>query len=236
MALQPVAYRDQRRLEHAIRCGRPCLASMQNRDGGWAAFDRDNDCEVLTHVPFADHNAMIDPSTADVTARVLEYLGRCGWTASHPIVKRALAFLQNEQTPEGAWYGRWGVNYVYGTSGVLRAMATLGLGREQRCRRAASWLRTVQNADGGWGESCASYDDPSLKGRGESTPSQTAWGLLGLLAAGDVSDPAVTRAVRYLLERQQVEAPGTKSTSQGRAFRASSTSNITCTGIVFRSM
>src|SRR5213076_1265690 len=155
---------------------------------------------------------------------VLEFLGRSGWTGSHPVVKRALDFLDRDQTPEGAWYGRWGVNYIYGTSGVLRAMATLGLGREQRCRRAASWLRAVQNADGGWGESCASYDDPSLKGKGESTPSQTAWGLLGLVRSSICSSA------------KGLTAPGTRSILQGRAFHASSTSNITCTGIVFRSM
>jgi squalene-hopene/tetraprenyl-beta-curcumene cyclase len=218
MALQRVAYPDQRRLQHAIHRGRQWTVSMQNRDGGWGAFDRDNDCAVLTHVPFADHNAMIDPSTADVTARVLECLGRCGWTASHPIVKRALAFLQHDQTPEGAWYGRWGVNYIYGTSGVLRAMETLGLGKENWCRRAASWLRAAQNPDGGWGESCASYDDPSLKGKGESTASQTAWGLIGLMAAGDQLESSATRAVDYLLEQQRRDGYWREANFTGTGF------------------
>ena len=218
MALERVAYCDQRRLEHAIRRGRQWKVSMQNRDGGWGAFDRDNDCEVLTHVPFADHNAMIDPSTADVTARVLEYLGTCGWTASHPIVKRALAFLQKEQTPEGAWYGRWGVNYVYGTSGVLRALEKLGLAKEDWCRRAASWLRAAQNPDGGWGETCASYDDPSLKGQGESTASQTAWGLIGLMAAGDQLDSSATRAVDYLLGQQRHDGSWREANFTGTGF------------------
>jgi squalene-hopene/tetraprenyl-beta-curcumene cyclase len=218
LALEGAAYPDRRRLEGAIRRGLEWAVSMQNRDGGWGAFDRDNDCAALTHVPFADHNAMIDPSTADVTARVLEFLGKRGWPASHPIVKRARAFIERDQTPEGAWYGRWGVNYVYGTSGVLRAMKALGLGAESACRRGASWLRAVQNADGGWGESCASYDDPSLKGQGESTPSQTAWGLLGLLAAGEVSESSVTRAVQYLLERQQGDGSWSEANFTGTGF------------------
>ncbi len=218
LALQRAACPDRRRLDNAMRRSTNWIVGMQNRDGGWGAFDRDNDCAALTHVPFADHNAMIDPSTADVTARVLEFLGTSGWNGSHPVVKRALDFLDRDQTPEGAWYGRWGVNYIYGTSGVLRAMATLGLGREQRCRRAASWLQAVQNADGGWGESCASYDDPSLKGRGESTPSQTAWGLLGLLAVGDAPDPSATRAVRYLLERQQLDGSWNEEHFTGTGF------------------
>src|ERR1700726_4603606 len=118
---------------------------MQNRDGGWGAFDKDNDRRFLTQIPFADHNAMIDPSSADVTARVLECLGRNGWSATHPVVQRAVAYLQREQTPEGAWYGRWGVNYVYGTSGVLRALEKVGLTSEPACQRAAGWLRSVQN-------------------------------------------------------------------------------------------
>ena len=218
IALQRVGHSDSGRLQQAISRGTEWLVSMQNHDGGWGAFDRDNDYGLLTHVPFADHNAMIDPSTADVTARVLEWLGRSGWAASHPIVKRALGFLQREQTPEGAWYGRWGVNYVYGTSGVLRAMETLGLGGESWCRAGASWLRAVQNPDGGWGESCASYDDPSLKGKGESTASQTAWALIGLLAAGDPSEPSVTRAVEYLLEHQEADGSWSETKFTGTGF------------------
>ncbi|TAM82583.1 MAG: squalene--hopene cyclase [Acidobacteria bacterium] len=205
MALQRVAYPDKVRLEHALRRSFRWLVSMQNRDGGWGAFDRNNDCSVLTRVPFADHNAMIDPSTADVTARVLECIARLGWPASHPAVQSGLSYLRKEQTAEGAWYGRWGVNYVYGTSGVLRMLEAFGLGRIQEAQRGADWLCAVQNRDGGFGESCASYDDPSLKGRGASTPSQTAWGLIGLLATRNVDDPAVIRSVQYLLEEQTEE-------------------------------
>ena len=126
MALQRVDYPDKPRMEAAIRRGLVWLLSMQNRDGGWGAFDRDNDRTFLTQIPFADHNAMIDPSTADVTARVLECLGRFGWKASHPVVQRALRFLLQDQTEDGSWYGRWGVNYIYGTGGVLRALENFG--------------------------------------------------------------------------------------------------------------
>jgi squalene-hopene/tetraprenyl-beta-curcumene cyclase len=218
MALEGAAYADRQLLENVISRGRKWLLGMQNRDGGWGAFDRDNDCAALTSVPFADHNAMIDPSTADVTARVLECLGRSGWAASRSAVKNGVAFLKRDQTAEGAWYGRWGVNYVYGTSGVLRAMETLGLATEDWCRRGAAWLCAVQNPDGGWGESCASYDDPTLKGQGESTPSQTAWGLIGLLAAADPSEPSVARAVHYLLERQEPDGSWSEANFTGTGF------------------
>jgi squalene-hopene/tetraprenyl-beta-curcumene cyclase len=218
MALQRVAYPDPARLEQAVRCGTAWVLSMQNRDGGWGAFDRDNDSTILTRVPFADHNAMIDPSTGDLTARVLEYLGRLGWPASHPVIQRAVRFLERDQTREGAWYGRWGVNYLYGTSGALRALESVNLQKEPASRRAAAWLRAVQNPDGGFGETCASYDDPELKGRGPSTPSQTAWGLIGLLAAGEISEPAVRQAVGYLLEQQRENGAWAESAFTGAGF------------------
>ena len=178
---------------------------MQNRDGGWGAFDKNNDRHVLTEIPFADHNAMIDPSSADVTARVLECLGRNGWSSTHPAVKRGVDYLTQDQTAEGPWYGRWGVNYVYGTSGVLRALETIALSAREYCQRAVAWLRAVQNEDGGFGESIASYYDPKLKGQGSSTPSQTAWGLIGLLAATEEHDPAVEKAVQHLLRQQNAD-------------------------------
>src|SRR5262249_43619392 len=149
-----------------------------------------------------DHNAMIDPSSPDVTARVLECFGRFGWSATEPAVARGIAYLQREQTPEGAWYGRWGVNYIYGTSGVLRAAEALGIERCDWCRRGAAWLAGTQNGDGGFGETCDSYDDPGQKGRGPSTPSQTAWALIGLLAAGPSDVQTVARAVRRLISTQ----------------------------------
>jgi squalene-hopene/tetraprenyl-beta-curcumene cyclase len=218
MALQRVDHPNRRRLEHAMRRGLAWLVSMQNRDGGWGAFDHNNDCRVFTQVPFADHNAMIDPSTADVTARVLECLGRFGWPATHPAIQRAVAFLLKDQTADGSWYGRWGVNYVYGTSGVLRSLETVSLAAREYCQRAVAWLRQVQNADGGFGESIASYYDASLKGRGRSTPSQTAWGLIGLLAASELSDPAIGRAVAHLVEQQKADGSWDEQEFTGTGF------------------
>jgi squalene-hopene/tetraprenyl-beta-curcumene cyclase len=218
MALERAADAKSASVKEALRLGLEWMLGMQNSDGGWGAFDRDNDSKFLCRIPFADHNAMIDPSTADLTARALECLGKYGWSASHPRIKRAVEFIQRDQTPEGAWYGRWGANYIYGTSGVLRAMEALGLHHEPYCQRAAAWLRSTQNLDGGWGETCASYDDPSQMGKGESTPSQTAWGLVGLLAVGDINDPAVTRAVRYLVDRQLPDGSWAEEAFTGTGF------------------
>jgi squalene-hopene/tetraprenyl-beta-curcumene cyclase len=218
MALQRVAHPDRARLEQALRRGTMWILSMQNRDGGWGAFDHNNDSAFLTRVPFADHNAMIDPSTEDVTGRVLEYLGRMQWPASDPRVQHAIRFLQRGQTAEGPWYGRWGVNYLYGTSGALRALEWFGLAKEPACQRAVAWLRSVQNADGGFGESCSSYDDPELMACGASTPSQTAWALIGLLAAGDVSESSVKQAVGYLLSEQRPNGTWMESVFTGTGF------------------
>ncbi len=218
MALQDVAHAEPECYAQAARRGLAWLLSMQNRDGGWGAFDRDNDHVLLTQIPFADHNAMIDPSSADVTARSIECLGKFGWTATDPAIRRAVLYLEREQTEEGAWYGRWGSNYVYGTSGVLRAAETLGLAESKESRRGAEWLRSVQNEDGGFGETCASYDDPSLKGKGESTPSQTAWGLIGLLATESPDDPAVQRAVTWLVEHQNDDGSWDEDAFTGTGF------------------
>jgi squalene-hopene/tetraprenyl-beta-curcumene cyclase len=218
LALQRVDYPDRERMKIAIHRGIQWLLSMQNRDGGWGAFDRDNDKHFLTNIPFADHNAMIDPATADVTARVMECLARLGWPGDHPAMQRGEAFLKRDQSTEGAWYGRWGVNYIYGTGGVLRALDAAGLVARDYARRAAAWLRSVQNADGGYGETCASYTDESLKGKGPSTPSQTAWALIGLLAAGDQHEPCVGRALNFLLNRQNTDGSWDEDEFTGTGF------------------
>jgi squalene-hopene/tetraprenyl-beta-curcumene cyclase len=218
MALQRVKFPEPKRMEAAVRRGIQWLLSMQNRDGGWGAFDRDNNKAFLCNIPFADHNAMIDPSTADVTARVLECLGRFGWPAEHPAVQRGLRFLLQDQCEDGSWFGRWGVNYVYGTSGVLRALETASLTAKEYCQRAVSWLRTVQKADGSFGESLRSYHEPATKGQGDSTASQTAWGLIGLLAGSDTSDPAIQKAAAYLIEQQNSDGSWSEDEFTGTGF------------------
>ena len=218
MALQRVRYPDPQRMEGAVRRGIQWLLSMQNRDGGWGAFDRDNDRKILCNIPFADHNAMIDPSTADVTARVLECLGRFGWPAEHPVMQRAVKFLLKDQCEDGSWFGRWGVNYIYGTSGVLRALETISQTAKAYCQRAVSWLRAVQKADGSFGESLWSYTHPETKGQGNSTASQTAWGLIGLLAGAEASDPSIQKAVSYLVEQQNADGSWSESDFTGTGF------------------
>jgi squalene-hopene/tetraprenyl-beta-curcumene cyclase len=218
MALQRVKYPDEKRMEAAIRRGLQWLLSMQNRDGGWGAFDRDNDRRFICNIPFADHNAMIDPSTADVTARVLECLGRFGWPAEHPAIQRAVKFLLQDQCDDGSWFGRWGVNYVYGTSGVLRSLETVSLNAQEYCRRAANWLKSVQKVDGSFGESLLSYHLESAKGQGTSTASQTAWGLIGLLAAEGTGDPATTKAAEYLVNQQNEDGSWDEADFTGTGF------------------
>jgi squalene-hopene/tetraprenyl-beta-curcumene cyclase len=206
--------------ESAVRRGLAWMLGMQNTDGGWASFDRGNDKGWLTQVPFADHNAMIDPSTADITGRVLESLSHFPeFTAAHPVVQRALTFLRRDQTSDGAWYGRWGVNYIYGTWQVLRGVACIGEDLEAPyVRRAVHWLRAHQNHDGGWGESIASYDEPGQRGIGVSTPSQTAWAIMGLLAGGLADDPAVRRGVRWLLDKQDQAGTWAQESWTGTGF------------------
>jgi squalene-hopene/tetraprenyl-beta-curcumene cyclase len=191
---------------------------MQNEDGGWGAFDHENNLQFLNHIPFADHNAMLDPSTADVTARAMECLGQMGWSSNHPVLQRARAFIRHEQSPDGSWFGRWGVNYIYGSSGVLRALETLELSKDSDCQAAAKWLRSVQNPDGGFGESILSYYDPAVKGQGKSTASQTAWAIIGLLAVAGPDDPSVQRAVAWLLGHQNENGTWDEAEFTGTGF------------------
>ena len=213
------------RRQAAVSRGLRWLRGMQNPDGGWAAFDRRCNKEILTRIPFADHNAMIDPSTADITARAVCALLAHGAGPSDGAVRRGVEFLLRMQESDGSWYGRWGANHVYGTWLALTALSEVGGagageageadGRLVRSVRAGSdWLLGVQNADGGWGESLRSYEDVKAKGRGRSTASQTAWGMLGLIAAsgsglpvgdGGAVRPALERAVEFLGERQMAD-------------------------------
>lgn len=204
----------------AMERGLRWMLGMQNRDGGFASFDRGNDKRWLTMVPFADHNAMIDPSTADITGRVLECLSHFpGFDADHPVVKRAVHFLKNDQGLDGSWYGRWGVNHIYGTWQVLKGLHAMGVPKAQPfIRRAAGWLNRHQNADGGWGESIASYDDVRNKGKGASTVSQTAWAVMGLIAAGQADADAVQRGVRFLLDRQTADGTWEQREWTGTGF------------------
>lgn len=193
--------------------------AMQGSDGGWASFDVDNNRMIFTEIPFADHNAMLDPSTADITGRVLEMLGRFGYDVGDPRVSRAVAFLRREQETDGAWFGRWGVNYIYGTWQVLKGLTAVGVDpAEPFLQRAAGWLESCQNQDGGWGETCATYDNPALRGQGTSTASQTAWAVMGLIAAGRVDSKAVRRGVEYLLRSQQPEGSWMDDTWTGTGF------------------
>ncbi len=194
------------------------LLAMQGSDGGWAAFDVDNNWNFLSSVPFADHNAMLDPACPDITGRVLEALMACGMHASEPAVQRGVEFLKRNQEIDGSWYGRWGVDYIYGTFLALRGLRAAGEGdREAYILRAGEWLRAIQNADGGWGESCASYDNKTYM-PGPSTPSQTAWGVLGLLASGDTNSSSVHKGVEWLVEHQRADGGWDEDYSTGTGF------------------
>lgn len=203
----------------ALRRGVCWTMAMQSRNGGWAAFDANNDREILTRVPFADHNAMIDPPTADITARVLEMFGRLGLRNRGPLFEKALKFIWDEQEPDHCWYGRWGVNYLYGTWQVLVGLTEFGIPCEDaRIQAAARWLKEKQQPDGGWGETARSYDEPELRGVGPTTPSQTAWALMGLMAAGEARSPAVQRGIDYLVRQQTAEGTWQEAEFTGTGF------------------
>jgi squalene-hopene/tetraprenyl-beta-curcumene cyclase len=195
------------------------IGAMQNSDGGWGAFDRDNDCAFLCHVPFADHNAMIDPSSPDLAGRVLEAFGKLGHRAGHPVVDRALAYVRRSQEADGAWYGRWGVNYIYGTWQVLEGLRAVGVAIDDPAvERGADWLVARQQADGAWGETPASYADRSLAGTGPATPSQTAWAVAGLVAAGRGASAAVRRGVQWLVQTQEADGSWAQREFTGTGF------------------
>jgi squalene-hopene/tetraprenyl-beta-curcumene cyclase len=195
------------------------IFAMQCKNGGWASFDKDNTRMVFQNIPFADHNAMLDPPTVDITGRVLEMLAAYGVTGDDKRVKKAIKFILSEQEPDGSWFGRWGVNYIYGTMLVLRGLQAMGVDHhEPYVQQGAEWLRMVQNSDGGWGESCGSYDDATTRGIGPSTPSQTAWAIMGLLAAGDTRSESVQRGILYLLETQRPDGHWDEDQYTGTGF------------------
>lgn len=194
------------------------LIAMQSKDGGWAAFDVDNNWEILTHVPFADHNAMLDPTCADITGRTLEALAANGCDRTHPACRRAIDYLIGTQLADGSWYGRWGVAYIYGACFALRGLHAMREDdHEPHIQRANEWLRSVQNSDGGWGESCSSYDNDIFT-PAESTPSQTAWALMGLMAGGDLNSSSVRDGVNYLLRTQAADGTWAEELATGTGF------------------
>ena len=219
MALLRAGAHTQERYRERLVLGVNWMLGLQSSDGGWGAFDIDNNYLYLNDIPFADHGALLDPTTSDVTARCVEILSMLGFDRSFPPLERALEFLRKEQEECGAWFGRWGVNYLYGTWSVLSALGQVGEDPESPwVRRAVDWVKSCQNLDGGWGESCDTYADPSLAGKGESSPSQTAWALLGLMAVGEVDDPAVQRGIGYLLGTQNPKGGWDETLFTGTGF------------------
>jgi len=219
LALDRIQTNDPEKTAAAMERGINWVLGMQSDNGGWGAFDKNNQKEILSKVPFADHNAMLDPPSVDVTGRILEMLGVRGYTADHPSVQKGLRYLRREQELDGSWYGRWGVNYIYGTWQTLRGLGALGIEETQpMVRRATTWLKSVQNDDGGWGESCLSYDDPTTKGQGVSTPSQTAWAIMAFVAAGDLQAVELHRGLRYLVETQNVDGSWDETVFTGTGF------------------
>ncbi len=197
---------DPDRHAEAIKRAADWIVAMQSRDGGWGAFDADNDKHYLNHIPFADHGALLDPSTADVTARCVSFLAQIGQGADMPVMRRAIDWLKREQMPDGSWFGRWGTNYIYGTWSVLCALNAAGLSYDDPAvAKAARFLIETQRADGGWGEDNETYAEAPAGRYHRSNPSQTAWALLGLMAAGQHAHEAVARGIAYLEATQKAD-------------------------------
>ena len=219
IALKQVNLDDPERQREAMRRGAEWILGMQSKNGGWAAFDRDNTLKVVATIPFADFGEMIDPPSADVTAHVVEALVRVGYPADMGPMRQAARYLWSEQEEDGPWFGRWGVNYIYGTGAVLPALKAMGEDMNTGAvRRTVAWLVAHQNEDGGWGESCASYADLALAGQGPSSASQTSWALLALLAAGESDSDAVRRGIEYLVATQREDGTWEEPWFTGAGF------------------
>jgi squalene-hopene/tetraprenyl-beta-curcumene cyclase len=202
-----------------LKKGLDWVIGMRGKDGGWGAFDVNNNINILNQLPFGDLEAMIDPSTPDLTGRVLELLGSLGYGTDDAMVRKAIQFIRRNQETDGSWWGRWGVNYIYGTSIVLSGLDSVGEDMSQPyIKKAVNWLKANQNPDGGWGEGCESYREPAMKCRGESTASQTSWALLALIAAGEVTSKEVINGIKYLLKTQRVDGRWEEKWFTGTGF------------------
>jgi squalene-hopene/tetraprenyl-beta-curcumene cyclase len=219
LALRKIPTKNPARRDAAFQRGLRWMLTFQCKDGGWGAFDKDCTKDILNKVPFADHNAMLDPECADITARILELLGYEKFPLDSPQLQDALKYIREHQESDGSWYGRWGVNYIYGTWQVLRGIRALGLDMRQAWLfKARDWLESLQHEDGGWGERCDTYEDPVFKGQGPSTASQTAWAVMGLCAFDEANRPSLLRGVRYLLQCQNTDGSWSEMETTGTGF------------------
>ncbi len=219
LALRKIPTDNRALRDECFQRGLKWMMTFQCKDGGWASFDKDCTKSILEKVPFADHNAMLDPECADITARILELLGYENCDRKNPQVEKAIEFIREHQELDGSWYGRWGVNYIYGTWQVLRGMRALNWNMNAGwLQKGRAWLESVQHKDGGWGERCNTYDDPVFKGQGPSTASQTAWAVMGLLAFDDPHRESVKRGIEYLIRTQNPDGSWTELETTGTGF------------------
>ena len=219
MALRLVQPENRESLQPLFRRALAWQLSFQCADGGWAAFDKEVTTPWLEDMPFADHNAILDPTCSDLTARTLELLGYIDFDAKDERVRTAIRYLIDTQDDDGSWYGRWGVNYIYGTWQVLRGLRAIGQDMTQDwILRGRDWLESCQNSDGGWGETCATYENQATKGIGPSTASQTAWAVMGICACGDLDRSSIQRGLRFLLGSQKPDGSWEEPQITGTGF------------------